>query len=485
MRMHAPLIAHDTGSRTSLTAATAAVLLLPLLAGCEPGEAEQENGIETVEVERRDLEITAEATGDLEPVREVEIKSRASGELVDVAVEVGDRVEPGSLLTRVDPRDVENDLREAEANFEVAEESFRVAEADLERADSLLASEVITQQEYESRRLDYANARSSLVQAETNLELAELRMEDVTVGAPINGIVVERMVEEGSVIQGAGQSMSDGTELMRVADLDLMQVRTLVDETDIGRIEAGMPVSVHVEAYPDDTFEGEVERVEPGATVESSVVMYPVIVHLQNEDNRLKPGMTAEVTVRTDTSRDALTLPNNTIVSFDEMTTAGAVLGVPDETMNLERSVYRDLRQELAEDRGEEAPEGASDEDRPDVAELRRQVEEGEISREELRERMEEARGDGGPGGGGGGPGQQAGGSDEEGEPAVVFVETAEGELEPRPVLLGANDWTNSEILAGLEEGENVAVLGGAQLRAQQEERIEGMRSRMRGALPF
>ena len=418
----------------------------------------------------------------------MEVKSRASGELLDVAVEVGDRVEPGSLLTRVDPRDVENELAEARANHQVAQERYAIAEAELARADSLLAANVITQQAHESNRLEYANAQSSLVQAETNLELAEMRVEDVTIRAPIHGVVLQREVEEGTVIQGAGQSMADGTVLMTVADLDLMRVRTLVDETDIGRIHAGMPVTVQVGAYPDDVFEGEVERVEPGPEVESNVVMYPVIIHLENEEGRLRPGMTSEVTIQTDLAADALTLPNNTIVSFDEMTVAGGVLGVPEERMNFDRSVFQELRREVAQERGEEPPEPRERDDAElDMAELRERVEAGEISPEEIRERMAEAGIEPGQGGGArggmGGPGQSGG--ERLGEPGVVFVESQDGGLDARPVLIGVNDWSNSQILAGLEEGDRVAVIGGAQLRAQQEQRMEGMRSRMRGSLPF
>lgn len=467
-------------SSCALAAGLAAVPVLT--AGCSPGQAEENPGPQMAEVERRNLEITAEASGELEPVREVEVKSRASGELVEVAVEVGDRVEPGTLMTRVDPRDVQNALAEAEAEYQVAQERYAIARAELDRADSLLAANVITEQNHENNRLNYANARSNRVRAETSLELAELRMEDVTIRAPIHGVVLSRQVEEGTVIQGAGQSMADGTTLMTVADLDLMRVRTLVDETDIGRIHAGMPVTVHVDAFSDDVFEGEVERVEPGPTVESSVVMYPVIVHLENEDGRLKPGMSAEVTIQTDMAHDALTLPNNTIVSFDEMAVAGNVLGVPDERMSFDRSVFRELRREVAGEPGEEMPQAAEgDREGLDMAELRERVQSGEISREEIRERMQEAGM--GPGGRGGpGRGDRGGAL---GEPGVVFVEAGDGRLEARPVLIGVNDWTNSQILAGLEEGERVAIIGGAQLRAQQEQRIQGMRSRMRGSLPF
>lgn len=432
--------------------------------GCGQGQAEEAPGVSLSEVQRRDLEITAEAAGELEPLRKVEVKSRASGEVVEVLVDSGDRVEPGDLLVRVDPRDVQSDFEQAEADLEVAQERFSIAESQLRRSENLLAAGVITEQEHESRNLEYANARANLVRARTNFELAQVRMDDVTIRSPMHGVVLDRAVEEGTVIQSAAQNVSGGTVLLTIADLDVMQVRTLVDETDVGRIEAEMSATVQVDAFQDRSFQGTVEKVEPQARVESNVVMFPVIVRLDNREGILKPGMSAEVSVLLARREEALTLPNNAIVTFEELAAAGAVLGIPEDRLQLDRSVFQELNRELAARRGQDTNRSGDEA----VA----------------------ARG-GGPGGPGGQgmrarPGaRRAGGGSGDTRPGVVFVMGPDGQLAPRPVLIGVNDWDASEILVGLEEGEQVALIGGAQLQARQQEQSERMRARMGGRLPF
>lgn len=466
--------------------------------GCGQGQAEEAPGVSLSEVQRRNLEITAEAAGELEPLRKVEVKSRASGEVVEVLVDSGDRVEPGDLLVRVDPRDVQSDFEQAEADLEVAQERFSIAESQLRRSENLLAAGVITEQEHESRNLEYANARANLVRARTNFELAQVRMDDVTIRSPMHGVVLDRAVEEGTVIQSAAQNVSGGTVLLTIADLDVMQVRTLVDETDVGRIEAEMSATVQVDAFQDRSFQGTVEKVEPQARVESNVVMFPVIVRLDNREGILKPGMSAEVSVLLARREEALTLPNNAIVTFEELAAAGAVLGIPEDRLQLDRNVFQELNRELAARRGEDTTrsgdEVAGSREAPgELANLRERVAQGEISQEEAREMMREAgaaRG-GGPGGPGGqgmraGPGaRRAGGGSGDTRPGVVFVMGPDGQLAPRAVLIGVNDWDASEILVGLEEGEQVALIGGAQLQARQQEQSERMRARMGGRLPF
>ncbi|MEX0843381.1 MAG: efflux RND transporter periplasmic adaptor subunit, partial [Gemmatimonadota bacterium] len=325
----------------------AGLLGVVLLAGCGQGEAGEAVRVSVAEVVRQDLALTAEATGQLEPLREVEIKSRASGEVIEVSVDVGDRVEPGTMLVQVDPRDVQNDYNQAEADYDVAVERQKNAQSQLTRSQNLLAAQVITQQEHESRSLDYANARSQLIRAETSLNLARVRLDDVTIRSRMEGTVLQRLVEEGQVITSASGSVSDGTLLLTVANLDVMRVRTLVDETDVGRIQAGMPVTVVVDAYSDRTFRGQVENVEPQAVVQSNVVMYPVIVNLDNEEGILRPGMSAEVTVLLAERPGALTLPNNAIVTFQEMGAAAGVLGVPEGNLTIERSDFQQLRASL------------------------------------------------------------------------------------------------------------------------------------------
>lgn len=466
----------------------------PALVGCGTGQAEEAPRVQLAQVVRQNLEITAEATGQLEPVRKVEVKSRASGQVLEVLVETGDRVAPGTLLVRIDPRDVQNDYQQARVDHQVARERFAIAESQLRRSESLLRSGVITEQEHESRRLEYVNAQSNLVRAETNLELSRLRTEDVTIRAPLAGVVLERMVEEGTVIQSAAQNVSGGTTLLTIANLDEVQVRTLVDETDVGRIQPGMPVTVRVDAHSERLFEGVVEKIEPMATVQQSVVMFPILVRLDNRDGVLKPGMSAEVTVLTAERPDALTLPNNAIVSFGELAPAGAVLGVPESRLAVSQTAFQELGRELAQRRtgGEEGPaaEEAPGPGPGGPGDVRARIARGEISQEQARELMQRARAQGGgPPGAAGRPGAQrsrsAAGAPGQGRPGIVFVQGEDGLLHPRPVLIGVSDWSNSEILIGVEEGDQVALIGGAQLQARQQEMTQQMRVRMGGRLPF
>jgi HlyD family secretion protein len=485
-----------------------------------------------MEVVRQNMRITAEATGQVEPIRQVEVKSKASGEILRLHVDIGDKVEPGTLLVEIDPRDVRNSHDQAVADLEVAQARVDISQAQLDRSEKLLSAGVVTQQEYENQRLDFANSRASLVKARTNLELAELRLSDVTIRSPISGTILTRSVEEGSVIQSASSNVSGGTTLFIMADLEAMQVRTLVDETDMGQISAGLTASVQVEAFPGQIFRGIVEKIEPQATVQQNVTMFPVIVLLDNRQGLLRPGMNAEVETLLVERPNVLVVPNNAVVLPQEMAPAASVLGLDPEAIEFDRNVYTELAraaglgsvQGMGRSRGgfgggaaegargqrpgggdaasatpqdggarPEAPAGMAG-FRARMDSLRAQVERGEISQDSLdavrdgfRARMG-AEGGGMPGGMTGAPEGHA--VIEESNPAlsglvntagapraaVAFVVREDGSLEMRPVLMGVNDWDNSEILAGLEEGEQVALIGAAQLQAQQAEMVNRMR---------
>jgi RND family efflux transporter MFP subunit len=248
------------------------------LNGCGVGEAAEAPSVQATPVIRQNMRITAEATGSVEPVRKVEVKSKASGEVLRLHVDVGDVIEPGTLMAEIDPRDVNNAYEQAVADHGVAVERARIAENQLARAERLFQAGVITEQEIESQRLDYANNQASLKKSETNLMLAELRKADVTIRAPSFGTVLSRTVEEGTVIQSASSNVSGGTALFVMANLEEVQIRVLVDETDMGQIRPGLEASVQVEAYPGRFFPGTVEMMEPQAVNQSNVTMFPVIV---------------------------------------------------------------------------------------------------------------------------------------------------------------------------------------------------------------
>jgi HlyD family secretion protein len=480
-------------STSLLTGSLVAGGLGLLLAGCGQGQAEEAPELSVVTVSRTDLQITAEATGQLEPIRTVEVKSKASGEVLTVHVDTGDRVEVGTLLVSIDPRDVQNDLNQSQADYDVAQERFNISRSQLQRSEELLAAGVITAQDHEGRNLEFANARAALVRAQTGLELARLRLQDVTIRSPLVGTVLSKTVEEGVVIQSAAGSVSGGTTLLTVANLDVVQVRTLIDQTDVGRIQAGMAASVRVEAIRDRTFEGQVEKIEPQAVVQQNVIMFPVVVNLDNREGLLRPGMSAEVQVIIAERPQTLTLPNAAVVTQQEAAVAATVLGVPEDRAQVPQERFAELQRELRELRGQSAPQPASADGAPAAGtpaagapagmpspeEIRAQMQRGEISPEQLRAMAQQM-------GGARGGGRSARTSDPSaGRPGVVFVRDASGQLSARAVLTGVNDWNNTEILIGLAEGEEVALVGGAALMARQQQITQQIQSRMGGGLPF
>lgn len=278
-------------------------------------------------VERRDIEVVAEAAGLVEPVRVVEVKSNASGEVLSVTAETGDTVERGTLLAEIDPRDVQSSLDQAEADLESAQVRLRTAEAERGRAERLHQDGVLSEQEVEVAVEAAASARAGLVRAETSVRLAREKRQDVTIRAPITGTVLERGAEQGQIIASATANVSGGTTLFRMADLSEIQVRTKVDEVDIGRIHAGQEAQVTVESYPGRTFVGEVAKIEPQAVVEQNVTLFPVLVRLDNSEGLLRPGMNAEVTLEVASRPGAVAVPNAAVVSPKDAPALASALG--------------------------------------------------------------------------------------------------------------------------------------------------------------
>ena len=493
------------------------VTALVLAACSNPGQDEVYR-VQTAVAALRDLTLTVEATGEVEPIQRVEVKSKAGGEILRLQVDTGEQVESGTLLAEVDPRDVVNAHDQGVADLDVAKARLEIAEAQLVRSEELMRSEVIAAQEFESSKLEYANAQANLVRAETNLELAELRLGDVRIRAPISGTVLERNVEEGMVIQSASGNVSGGTTLFVMANLDRVRVRTLVDETDMGQLATGMPATVSVEAFPDRTFRGVVEKVEPQAVVDQNVTMFPVIVLLDNHTGLLKPGMNAEVEVLVSERRGTLAVPNNAVVEPQQLAPAAEVLGLGPDEYQLDRTVWTQLvprgqsarggldvvggpaRQDSIAPRGR--PGGATDtqgqrvstgteEDSPKAADASgtrgnrasgtrggRSGTSRALQPERARQRAPSE------GGSRGGPALGWSSDDASLRRGVAFVVETGGTIVARPVIMGLSDWDFAEIVAGLEEGEELALIGAAQLLAEQQARLSQLRGR-RGGGPF
>jgi HlyD family secretion protein len=188
-------------------------------------------------VSRRTIEVSAAASGVIEPVRAIDVKSKASGEIMQLPVETGDDVRTGQLLATIDPRLPKNTLEQAQADLEVARAQLQNSTLKLARADTLRASQAITEEAHEDARLAHVEANAAVVRAKTALDTARDAMDDTKVRAPANGTLIAKNVELGTVISSPTRDVGGGTVLMRMANLDTVQIRTLVDETDIGKVK--------------------------------------------------------------------------------------------------------------------------------------------------------------------------------------------------------------------------------------------------------
>ena len=224
-----------------------------------------------VPVERRDIDVSALASGTIQPDTTVEVKSKASGEILQLYAETGQLVKRGAPLVKVDPRNARNLLAQAQADLDVAKAKLANATMQKTRSDELHKSRSISDQEYEQALLDYADARAGVVNAQVSVDNAKIQLEDTDVRAPITGTVIEKDVERGAVIASATNNVSGGTTFLKMADLNLVQVNTLVDETDIGKVQVGLPATITVDAFPNRPFEGTVLKIEPQALTEQNV----------------------------------------------------------------------------------------------------------------------------------------------------------------------------------------------------------------------
>jgi HlyD family secretion protein len=486
----------------------------------------QEQSTSVAVVERKDMEVVAEASGLVEPLRVVEVKSKASGEVLRVHFDTGDKVEKDALLAEVDPRDVQNALAQAQADVDSARVRMNTTEAQRLRLEELRKSGYVTQQEYEAAVDASATARATKVRAETNLQLAKERSRDVTLRAPIAGTLLERTIQPGLIIASATSNVSGGTTLFKMADLSVMQVRAKVDETDVGQIKAGQKARVTMEAYPGRVFLGDVVKVEPQALVEQNVTLFPVIIRMDNPEGLLRPGMNAEVSIEISRRRDAVTVPNAAVASMRDARSAATAVGVSEEAV---RAVMRPAGGAPGAGGAEGGAPSASGPGSGDNAGN------GTVARGgDARGRgMGDGAGNGdasaggsgtpggatttataggataaaaganagaagavagagganvvptaGQGGGRGGRGARAG-SQATGDtrPGIVFVQGAQG-TEPRRVVLGMSDWESSEVVSGLEPGEKVLLISVAQLKAQQQRSTERMRQMAGGIVP-
>jgi HlyD family secretion protein len=484
--------------------AAPALLSLGILAACSKDKTTALR-IQTEPVTRREIVVDAEATGAVEPINVIEVKSKASGQIIKMTVETGAVVKAGDLLVQIDTRDVQNQYDQAFAALRAAESRMTIAAAAKKRNDALAQQRIITTTELEGTTLDYANAQSALVGARTSLDLAKQRLEDATVRAPVDGTIIEKDVSVGTVIASATGSVSGGTTLLKMADLSQVRSRALVNETDIGSIKAGQQATVTVDAYPNRPFVGTVEKIEPQAVVQQSVTMFPVLVTLDNRAGLLKPGMNGEVSVLITRKQNVLSVSNDAIRNPREAAAVASALGLSaDSVAAAVQAQMKTMQAQLQQQRSagdSGAVVRAAGGDVAAAGPMAGGRAPGDTSR---RRRMAQGgagdstggRGQGGGyqrGGGAGGAGGAAGATGAGGaaggaraRTALVFVASFSAKdttYEPRLVRTGVSNFDYTEILSGVKEGEQVALLGAAALQASRQATVDRIRNATGGAL--
>ena len=476
--------------------------------GCK--DEDQAVVYQAIPVVQRDIVVSAQASGTVQPDTIVEVKSKASGEILNILVETGQEVERGALLVEVDQRVPRNNLAQAQADLEVARARLANAQSKKRRADELFKTQSITQEEQEQAALDEAGARADVVRSQVAIENARDQLSDTRVTAPISGMVITKTVERGSVISSPTSSVGEGTILLTMADLNLVQVRTLVDETDIGKIQPGMTATVVVDAYPNRPFQGDVLKIEPMAEVQQNVTMFPVLVRIANRDKLLKPGMNAEVEIHIGNREGVLAVSNAALRTERDVGSAAQVLGLnPD-----------DVQEQLT--RAAQQPAGAGDSNgtaslggtavspggdstaagekftlpngtvvplpagvtSAQIGAIMQKRRSGEQPTAEERALLQKVFA-GMRGGGGGRPGgaQQSSTTGLFGGSYIVFVKRGDTPV-PVRVQTGLTDLDYSEVVSGLSEGDSVLVLPSAGLVQSQQEMQERLQRMNGGGVP-
>ena len=465
---------------------------------------------EAVAVQRRTLVVSASAAGAIEPVLTVDVKSKASGEIIGMNVQTGDDVKADQLLASIDPRIPRNNLAQAQANLAVAEAQLANAKAQLARSDTLYKAQAITETEYETANLGYANANAAVIRARSDLENARDRMNDTRLRAPLAGTIITKNVELGTVISSPTTDVGGGTVLFRMANLDTVQVRTLVDETDIGKVQPGLVATITVDAYPNRPFEGTVLKIEPQATVQQNVTMFPVLVRIANPNHLLKPGMNTEVEIHVGRRENVIAVPNAALRTQRDVASAAQVLGLDPQQVQQQLAAAAQApatpNRDSASLGGTQAPRdstapaaGVNTITMPDgrtiplpagVTEaqvrsaMQKRMSGGELTNAE-RAMMRQVFAQAGAGGGsrtgtGGGPGLRRGGD----VSSYIVFTMKKGKPAPVQIRTGLTDLDYTEVVSGLSETDTVLVLPSASLLNSQREMQQRMRAVTGGGLP-
>ena len=265
---------------------------------------------ETVKVTRGDITNTVTATGTIEAITTVEVGTQVSGILEHLYVDFNDNVKRGQLLARLDETPLKTQLEQSQAQVDQAQAQLTYNESTYLRLKPLYEKDLIAQSDYDQAVFNYENSKASLNNAKSALDRAQVNLAYATITSPIDGVVLNRAVEEGQTVAA---SFNTPTLFTIVNDLTQMEVHASVDEADIGKVQMGQRVEFTVDAYSDLKFEGSVSQVRLQPVTTNNVVTYVVILNAPNPDKKLMPGMTASATIYVEEKTNTLILSGKAV----------------------------------------------------------------------------------------------------------------------------------------------------------------------------
>ena len=291
------------------------------------GKKEEDINFKEEKVALKTLQNSVTATGTIEAVTSVTVGTQVSGIVNKLYVDYNSQVKKGQVIAELDKTNLLSELNTAKANLASAQSSLNYQTANMERYKTLYKKGLVSADEYENALLTYRQAKEQVASSKENVQRAQTNLGYATITSPIDGTVISKSVEEGQTVAASFNT----PELFTIAkDLTNMQVVANVDEADIGGVKEGDRVTFTVDAYPDDTFEGTVKQVRLEATTTNNVVTYEVVISAPNADLKLKPGLTANVTIYTQERSGVLAVANKALRFTPTKETVGKDMKIVD-----------------------------------------------------------------------------------------------------------------------------------------------------------
>ena len=306
-------------------AAVVAIAVCLILAFC--GKEQQEVTYDTAVVDETNISNSVTATGTIEPVTSVDVGTQVSGIVAKLFVDYNSVVKKGQVIAELDKTNLISELNIAKANLSDAQSQLKYQKANYDRYTTLYNKGLVSADEFETAQLAYRQAVETVRQRQESVAKAQTNLGYATITSPIDGVVLAKEVEEGQTVAA---SFSTPTLFTIAQDLTDMRVIANVDEADIGNVKEGERVSFTVDAFPEDVFQGSVTQVRQEATTTNNVVTYEVVISAPNADLKLKPGLTANVTIFTKEQPNVLSVPNKALRFTPTKETVGKDMKIVD-----------------------------------------------------------------------------------------------------------------------------------------------------------